>query len=320
MNLQGKEVLVTGGAGFIGSHLVERLVNEKANISVIKKQTTSIINLENCKDDIKLHNCDLTDFENLNKIVKEIKPSIIFNLASYSTVNPSDDVNFVLNNNFQTTVNLFKSLNGNFDIFLHTGSVAEYGNGQVPFKEGQLPIANSQYSLAKICSTYYCQMLYEMNKLPITILRPFLTYGPRQSSFNMLIPRTILYSLENKEIQMTKGEQTRDCIYVDDVVEGFIKAAKYKEAIGQIINLGTGKEHTIKEIVLKIVELTGSIVRPEFNLEYRPAESMHSYCSNEKAKKLLNWEPEYTLEQGLEKTVGWYKEKFESGELEKWKK
>ena len=318
--LEGKSILVTGGTGFIGSHLVERLIREKAEVAVIKRQTSSLINLEGIKDKIKFYDCDLTDYENLNRIVKEINPSVVFHLASYAFVEPDIDIDFILKNDFYSTINLFKALNGNFDLFVQTGTVAEYGNGEVPFREEQAPIANSPYALAKIFSTKYCQLLNKRDNLPIAILRPFLTYGPRQSNFKMLIPNTILHALKEESFPTTKGEQTRDTIYVEDVVDGYIKAATSSKAVGEIINLGTAEEHSVKDIISKIIELTGSKIKPDFNLPYRPAEAMRSFCSNEKAKKLLGWEPKYSLENGLKETIAWYKEKFENGELERWMK
>lgn len=289
MNLKSKQILVTGGAGFIGSHLVEAL-SEKSNVYIIDK-----------------YNCDLTDFPKLQKAIREIKPEIIFHLAAFTSPERNVDSEFIFRNNFYSTINLFKALKGDFSLFVNTGTCEEYGDGPTPFKESQTPIPVSPYSASKIASTYYCQMLHNVYDLPIITLRPFLTYGPRQRNTKMLIPSTILSILKNKELKMTKGEQTRDFVYVKDVVEAYIKAAQNKKAIGEIINIGSGKEYKIKDIVSKIIHITKSNLKPQKVLPYRKGETMHFYCSNLKAKKLLGWQPKTSFEQGLIKTIDWYK-------------
>ncbi len=252
-------------------------------------------------------------------MIKSSRPEVVFHLASFTS--PERDVNFpfMVQNNFFGTVNLFKALNGKFDLFINTGTCEEYGNGPVPFNEEQLPISVSPYSVSKIITTYYCGMLHATYNLPVATLRPFLTYGPRQRNAKMLIPSSILNALKNEPLKMTRGEQTRDFIHVNDVVEGYILAAKSKKALGEVINIGSGKEYKIKDIVQKVYGLVGSKVKPLIGaLPYRVGETMHFYCSNKKAKKLLAWEPKVKFEDGLKKTVDWYKEKFSTGEIKKW--
>ena len=319
MSLQGKNVLVTGGAGFIGSHLAERLIKEKASVSIIKEKASDTLSVDSFKEKLKMYDCDLKDYGSVKKVLRTVQPDIIFHLASFTS--PERDVNFsfVVKNNFFGTVNLIKALRGKFELFINTGTCEEYGNGPVPFDEEQLPISVSPYSLSKIITTYYCGMLHATYNLPVITLRPFLTYGPRQRNSRMLIPSSILNSLKNEPLKMTKGEQTRDFIHVNDVVEGYILTAKSKKAIGEVINIGSGKEYKIKDIVQKIYGLVGSKAKPLIGaLPYRTGETMHFYCSNKKAKKILGWSPTISLEDGLKETVDWYKEKFDSGEIKKW--
>lgn len=304
MNIKGKSVLVTGGAGFIGSHLVKRLIQENAKVSVIDKKP-------GLHKGVDYYSCNLTDIEKLKLLIRKIKPQIIFHLAAFTSPERNVDSEFVFRNNFQSTINLFKTLNGKFDLFVNTGTCEEYGNGLTPFEESQAPVAVSPYSASKIASTYYCQMLYNVYNLPIVCLRPFLTYGPRQRNTKMLIPATIIAALKNEQLRMTKGEQTRDFVYVTDVVDAYIKAIKSKKAIGEIINIGSGKEYKIKDIVEKIIKLTKSKIKPKIGtIPYRKGETMHFYCSNKKAKKLLNWKPKVNLDDGLKRTIKWYEEKW----------
>jgi nucleoside-diphosphate-sugar epimerase len=141
---------------------------------------------------------------------------------------------------------------------------------------------------------------------PIVTVRPFTVYGPRQSE-RALIPRTILSTLRGEDFEMTGGEQTRDFTYVDDVVEGYVRASLSKKAIGQTINLGTGEEHAIRDVVLKVLELMGSPVKPLIGvLPYRPGEIWRLYADSNKARELLGWQPQVGLEEGLRRTIKWY--------------
>ena len=146
--------------------------------------------------------------------------------------------------------------------------------------------------------------------LPILTLRPFLTYGPGQES-NMLIPSLMKKVLEGEALEMTKGEQTREFNYVDDIVDGFIKASISPEAIGEIINIGNGLEYKIREVVEMVLKLVNSPIKPNLGaLAYRPGETWHFYCDNTKARKILCWEPKVDLEDGLKRTINWFQKHY----------
>ncbi|MEK6974144.1 MAG: NAD-dependent epimerase/dehydratase family protein [Nanoarchaeota archaeon] len=317
-NFSETRVLVTGGNGFIGSHLTERLVSLNADVSVFSRSGNSI-KINDLIKKIKFFKVDLTNKDLLRKSVKSIEPEIIFHLASETNV--SRDISLLednINNNLMGTLNLLNALsNIKYNVFVNTGTCEEYGNGKVPFSEDQTPTPVSPYSASKVATTYYCKMLYETQKLPITTLRPFLTYGPKQVN-NMLIPSSIISALQNKDFQMTRGEQTRDFIYVENVVEAYLKAAYSKRAIGEIINIGSGKERKIIDTVKLILKLTESRSKIDDSLPYRPGETMHFYCSNKKAKDLLDWQPTTELGVGLKRTIEWCSSMLKSGELKKW--
>lgn len=187
---------------------------------------------------------------------------------------------------------------------------SSHGSGPVPFKEEQLSMPISPYSASKASATMFCLMYNKSLRHPIVTLRPFLTYGPNQNP-TMLIPQVIISCLEKKTYKMTKGEQTRDFNYVDDVVEGYIKASTTKRAIGEIINLGWGKEYKIIDVVKKIVRMMNNPIKIEVGaLPYRPGEVMHFYSSNIKAKEILGWNPKIDLDEGLKRTIEWYTENW----------
>lgn len=315
---QNVRVLVTGGNGFIGSHLTSSLVDLNSEVYIITRSNDTK-NISEILDKIKFFKADLTDYQKLNKTIKDIQPEVIFHLAS--DVNASRDISLLhqsIDNNLNGTINLLNSLNSiNYKVFVNVGTCEEYGNAKTPFTEDISPIPVSPYSTSKVATTYYCKMLHETQKFPIVMLRPFLTYGPRQVN-KMFIPSLIINALQNKDFRMTKGEQTREFNYVDDIVDGMLKSALSKKAIGEIINIGNGKEYRIINVAKKILEVIDSKSKLDTSLPYRPGETMHFYCSNKKAKDLLDWKPSTSLEEGLKKTIEWYSYVFKTGEIKKW--
>ena len=312
-NLEGIRVLVTGAAGFIGSHLSRELVRRNAEVFLIDRPGTSITRIEDILDKVRVHYVDITDFSSLKNSIREIRPEKIFHLAAY--VDVTRDWNIVdemINVNIKGTLNLLRSLDGvNYDCFVNTGTCEEYGDNPAPFYEDQVPNPVSPYSASKVSATMFCQMLHRTMNLPIVTVRPLLTYGPGQES-QMLIPSLIKSVLKGKSFKMTKGEQTRQFNYIDDVVEGFILAGTTPEAIGEVINLGSGAEYRIKDVAKMILNLMGNPIKLEIGaLPYRPGETMHFYCSNEKAKKILGWRPMVPLKVGLKRTIDWYKNEFD---------
>lgn len=311
-NLKGTRMLVTGAAGFMGSHLSRELVRRNAEVFLIDKPGISNTRIKDILDKVSVHYVDITDFSSLKKSIREIKPQKIFHLAA--CVDVTRDWNIVdkmINVNIKGTLNLLKSLDGvDYDCFVNTGTCEEYGDNPAPFCEDQLPNPVSPYSASKVSVTMFCQMLKKTMNLPILTVRPLLTYGPGQES-QMLIPSLVKSALNGKSFKMTKGKQTRQFNYIDDVIEGFILAGTTPEAIGEVINLGGGGECRIKDVAEMILNLMGNPIKLEIGaLPYRPGETMHFHCSNEKAKKILGWRPRIPLKVGLKRTIDWYVDEF----------
>ncbi|PKP61388.1 MAG: hypothetical protein CVT88_00200 [Candidatus Altiarchaeales archaeon HGW-Altiarchaeales-1] len=319
-NLKEVRVLVTGAGGFIGSHLTRRLVNEGAMVSAFEISKRD--NINDLIDKIDFYNINLCDFESVRNTIKNIQPEVIYHLAGVVDVKRSFlDIDRIISANIQGTANLLHALEGiNYDCFINTGTCEEYGDNPAPFVEEQMPNPVSPYSASKVWATFFCKMLYKTLGCPIITLRPFLTYGPYQFS-NMLIPSTIISALFKKEFKLSKGEQTREFNYVSDIVDGFIKASLAKKAIGEIINIGNGKEYRIKDVVIKILDIMGNPIEPVIGaLPYRPGETNHFYCDNTKAGELIGWESKIDLDTGLKLTIEWYTKEFKKGNLEKWMK
>jgi len=311
--LNGVKVLVTGVSGFIGSHLAQRLIRDGSEVYGLDKEITNSWRIQNLHNQIKLHSVNLVDYASVRKVVQEVKPQKIFHLAAYVDVSRSFAVvDEMIDINIKGTLNLLRALDETgYDCFINIGTCEEYGDNPVPFKEDQIPNPVSPYSASKVATTMFCQMLNKTMRLPIVTLRPFLVYGPGQIN-NMLIPSVISTAIKNQEIEVTGGEQTREFNYVDDIVDGFTKAAVIPEAIGEIINIGNGKEYRIKDVVELVIKLLNSKTKPKYGaLKYRPGETMHFYCDNQKAREILHWKPNVGLEDGLRTTISWFQKYYD---------
>lgn len=305
--LKDTKVLITGISGFIGSHLARRLVGEGAEVHGLVRNSSNLWRIKDLKNQVHFHYADLTDFKLVKKVVLSIKAQKVFHLAAYVDVTRSFEVmDEMVDVNIKGSLNLLKALDGTgYDCFINTGTSEEYGDNPVPFRESQIPNPVSPYSVSKVATTMLCQMLHKTRGLSIITLRPFLTYGPRQES-NMLIPSLIKRVLKSEVFEMTEGEQTREFNYVDDIVDGFIKASITPGAIGEIINIGNGLEYRIRDVVEMVVKLLNSPAKLRFGaLSYRPGETWHFYCDNTKAMEILGWKPRVNLEDGLKKTIDW---------------
>lgn len=306
--MDNKRYLITGGTGFIGSHLANKLADLGKDVYVISHSKNNLWRIDN-KDKINIKFADLKDLNRLRKVISEIKPDIIFHLAAY--VNASRDFNGIdkaLDTNFNGTLNLLKALNEiEYDLFVNTGTCEEYGTGKSPFNENQKEHPVSPYSLSKTCTTYLCELFSKIYDNPIMTVRPFLTYGPKQTS-KMLIPELINNGLNKTEMKLTPGEQTRDFIFVDDLIEGYLTILNNYKKFNEykIYNIGTGKQILIKDVVNIVSDF---IPENDFKLgarSYRKGETMEFYSDNTSLKE-LGWQSKISIEKGLEMTINWWK-------------
>ncbi|MDI6721162.1 MAG: SDR family NAD(P)-dependent oxidoreductase [Candidatus Aenigmarchaeota archaeon] len=304
-SLDGADVLVTGGNGFIGCHLVRRLIELGASVHVFSLNSN---NLHDIIDKINFYRVDVRDYDSVKTNVEKIEPQKIFHLAA--VVNVSRDVKEmepIVDVKIKGTLNLIKSMDDiDCDCFVNTGTCEEYGQNKPPFREDMTPMPVSPYSAANASMTIFCKMLYETNGFPITTLRQFTCYGPGQKP-SMLIPYVIISALKKETIKMTGGKQKRDFNYIDDAVESFILASTEKKSLGEVINIGTGESRKIKGVVGMILDMMGNPVVDFGSVPYRKTEIWDIRADNSKAKTVIGWEPKTSLQDGLKKTIEWYK-------------
>lgn len=308
-SLENTVVLVTGAEGFIGSYLTRTLYKEGAIINAIVYPANSIWRINDLVNKIKIYPVDLKNERSLRKLLLKVRPKKIFHLAADTDHSRRLSLTKeILHNNLWGTVNLLLSAAGlELDCFVNTGTCEEYGVNNAPFKETQRECPVSPYSASKVCATYIASMFHKSFGLPVVTLRPFLTYGPAQDK-NMFIPSLIISCFKNKSFKMTEGRQTRELNYVEDVVEGFVKAAVTPQAIGEVINLGNGKEYMIMEVAKLVKRLTAAKIKLQIGaIPYRPAEVMRFYSDSRKAERILGWKAKTPLEEGLKITIEWYR-------------
>lgn len=317
---QGKKVLVTGADGFIGSHLTERLVNHRANViafvrwsALITPHNIQLKNIAHLKDKIKIISGDIAGYDVIETIKRE-KPEIIFHLAAEAYVNKSfDQPREVIDANVTGTLNI---LHGCLDENMKpqnfikrivvTSSSEVYGTYDTEIKEDFELKPSTPYGASKAAADRLAYSYFNTYGLPIAIIRPFNTYGPRHTYDAP--PRFIALALAGKEITVYgTGEQSRDLMYVDDTIDGFLTMGSHEKALGEAVNFGTGKDTKIIDLAKIIIKLSGSNSKIT-HLHPRLGEVQRLCCDNSKARKLFNWEPKITIEEGLRRNIEYVKQ------------
>jgi len=315
MELTGKKVLVTGAGGFIGSHLVEELVRKGANVSCFLKYDSKggLGNLTKIPkeifDKLEIIRDDLRDIESVKKAVENC--DVIFHLGAlisipYSYENPRGYVE----TNIIGTLNILEAAKNNKNIkkIVITSTSEVYGTALYsPIDEKHPLQAQSPYAASKIASDKLAESFAKSFNLPITIIRPFNAYGPRQS-IRAVIPTIIHQALISDRIKLGSLDPKRDFTFVEDTVKGFIKIAESENSIGEVINIGSGKAVSIGEVV----ETIKSILNKNFEIETDPnkirpekSEVKLLICDNKKAKEIIGWEPNVSLKEGLNEVINY---------------
>ena len=315
--LTNKNILVTGGAGFIGSHLVDRLISENVN-KILIVDNFFLGKLSNLSDAINngnvvIYNEDAGDHPAMESIVIKEQIDVVFNLATkalpYSFFNP--DGAYMTNVNIASTLlRLLKQ--ETYETLIHSSSSEAYGTAEVvPMDETHPMKPTTPYAAGKAAADLMIISYYNTFDLDVSILRPFNNYGPRQNEgrFAAIIPLTAKRILDGEQpVIEGDGQQTRDFLFVADTVDAFIRIYN-KNVKGKVINVASGVETKIESIVhliMKCMNYDGDVLRKPA----RPAD-VRRHCGDIKlAKSLIGFEPQTSLEQGIQKTLDWYIKKW----------
>ncbi len=317
MKWQGCQVLVTGAGGFVGSHLAERLVKLGARVRAFvhynSRNDWGMIELipTEVRKEIEVFPADLRDQEAVRKATKGI--DFTFHLGAligipYSYFAPRD----VIDTNIQGTLNvLLAARDEQTQGIVHTSTSEVYGTAQyVPMDENHPLNPQSPYAASKVGADKLAESFYKSFALPVSIIRPFNIYGPRQSA-RAIVPTIITQALTRDNILLGRVDTTRDLTFVEDAVWGFIKIAEQPKARGEVVNIGSSTEIAIDKLTNKVISLVGKkleIVTENARLRPQSSEVERLFADTTKAHQLIDWEPKVDIDTGLRRTMDWISE------------
>ncbi len=303
---QGTNVLITGSSGFVGMHLAHALNLLGAKVYGLSRRVASADN------SLQYFSCDILDRQRLNEIVDEVRPTYVFHLAANKTRSAAvDDFRLCFDENLTGTLNLLEACTTYSSVsrFVAIGTCEEYGGAVAPYSESMREMPVSAYSCSKVAMTHMLQTFHRIHGFPIVVLRPALAYGPGQG-IEMFLPALIRALVAGRRFAMSGGEQTRDYVYIDDVVAATLAAAIEEKAIGNVINVSSGVPTRILDITRVIAELIGPEAESLLDIgsvPYRKGEAMNYWADGLKAEELLGWRPATEMKDGLKKTIAHYR-------------
>ena len=290
-NREFDRVLVTGGTGFIGSLVLERLITRGIRPLVTTRSPRSSDYFGS--SDVDLYELDITDSVRTSELIRSYKPQAVLHLAGVTgSGDPTGDLCGKVN--LTATQNLFNSLDAvGVERVVTIGSAAEYGLQPLPFREEMKMRPVSKYGTSKAAATRMALEMHENNGFPVSVLRVFSAYGNGQPR-HMFLPQVIEHALANRHFEMSHGKQLRDFVHVSDVAEAIIAALNTKEAVGKIINIGSGKGSALRDVAKKVwsmceAEPDGLLIgaRPTIN-----DDDIDTEADISRAEDILGWRPQ----------------------------
>jgi len=285
-----ERILITGGTGFFGKNLIDRLEKENYSLSLFQG--------------------DLTSEKDVKKVIYSVKPTIVYHLGAI--VDLSRDFKTAqrcIDTNIKGTLNLLEALKTDIPSrIIYTSTEEVYGDGVLPYREDQLPNPPSPYSISKIAAESFSRIYARELGFSLFIFRVGTAYGPYQP-IDRLIPYIIVRALKNKDIPLNSGRKKRDYIFIDDVIDAFVLVASNDIGRGNVtINLGGGIQYSLKELVYKIITLTNSKSKVVFDaFPDRSYEADEWLLDNQAAYNILGWKPRISIDEGLRRMIQYYK-------------
>ncbi|MGI8727020.1 MAG: SDR family oxidoreductase [Solirubrobacterales bacterium] len=317
MSSQSGKALVTGGAGFIGSNLVERLLADGTDVRVLDNFATgSRENLAAIEGDVDVVEGDIQSYERVSTAVRGCE--VVYHQAALPSVPRSIQDPLTSNSaNVIGTLNvLLAARDAGVRRVVFASSSSVYGsNAQLPKQEDMATAHLSPYAVAKLAAENYCRCFYEVYGLETVAIRYLNGFGPRQdpnSQYSAVIPKFITAILEGqKPTIFGDGEQSRDFTYIDNTVEANVLAASAEGAAGQVMNVACGERISLNELLTSLARISGTEVEADY-LPARPGDVPHSMADVEKAREVIGFEPGVGVDEGLAKTFAYYSERAEA--------
>ncbi|HEV2666920.1 MAG TPA: GDP-mannose 4,6-dehydratase [Blastocatellia bacterium] len=322
LKLAGKSVLVTGGAGFIGSHLVDRIVREAPSNLVVadslflgKEENLSLA--RQAFPSLKFYRQDASDYEAMKRIISTEAVEAVFNLAVAPLPVSLENPRWAVENNIVTTTVVCELLReGYYRTLIHFSSSEAYGSAQyIPMDEKHPLLPSTPYAASKIAGDLVALSYHKTFGVDVAILRPFNNFGPRQNegAYAGVIPIVIGRALRGEPVIIYgDGEQTRDFIFVREVADAAVRIYEEPATRGQILNIATGHELSINRLARTIFEILDSEVPIRYEA-CRPGDVLRHCGGADLARRLIGFEPQVTLKDGLAETVAWYRKMLAAG-------
>ena len=316
MKVSKRNILVTGGAGFIGSHLVDAIIAKRPNRIVVvdnlflgKKE--NLVTAKKTFQNLHLIIDDAGDYKGMRRILKKYEIDTVFNLAVIPLPKSLDDPAWTVSENVRITTNICElGRKGFYKQLVHFSSSEAYGTAmKVPMTEDHPLIPSTPYAASKVASDYVALSYFKTFGLEVMILRPFNNYGPRQNegSYAGIIPVVIKKVQNGKPVEIFgDGEQTRDFSFVRETASAAVRLCEQDDAVGKIINLASGKEVSINLLTKMMLKVMGLDNYPVIHTDPRPGD-VRRHCGGIKlANRLIRFKSKITLEEGLRETIQWY--------------
>ena len=317
MDWTDKNVFITGADGFIGGWLAKTLVEKKAHVIVVVRdlKRKNALDVHNIRDKLTVVQGDIIDHELMKRIMNEYEAEYVFHLAAQALVGIANKSPLsTFESNIKGSWSIFEAarLTESIKGVIVASSDKAYGDQEkLPYTEDQPLNGLYPYDASKVCTDVLAQSYAKSYNLPVAITRNANTYGGGDMNMSRIVPDAVVSSLKGKELIIrSDGTPERDYMYVKDAVDAYLElaAAMGRDGIkGQAFNFGTATPVSVLDLFKKIAELTDSSKEPQVTGK-ATNEIDRQYLSIDKVKKLLNWEPKYSLEQGLKETIAWYKE------------
>jgi UDP-glucose 4-epimerase len=311
------KLLITGGLGFVGSQLIKQLVAQgDYELNVVERYVTG--RYANLGRSVETHFVDLRDSNSVKSVLKHVQPDVVIHMAAISPVSYSyDHPQEVIENNLMGTINLAEGCREIVPSFKHlifSGTTEEYGvTPERPAKETSKCIPNSPYAISKYAGTKYLEYMHLAYDFPVTVMRNTNTYG-RTNDTHFFIEKIITQMISNPkgEVMLGDDEPIREFMYIDDHVDAYLSVLKQREkSVGEIFNFSTGKPMSLNEVIKLAAKLSGfegELVK--HSVPRRPLDILDHRLNSDKAKTLLGWSAKVPLDEGLKKTIAFWREKL----------
>jgi nucleoside-diphosphate-sugar epimerase len=299
---------VTGAAGFVGANICSRLLQRGEEVHALVKPSTSMWRLQEIADRIVVHLADITDAAAVDRVVKQVRPTIIYHLATHGAYHYQDDAEQILLVNVTGLWNLVRACSEvGFELLVNTGSSSEYGFKQFAMRETDVLEPDSFYAVAKSAQSLLCRHVGRSTRSAIVTLRLFSVYGPYEEP-TRLVPHLMVAAIDGQPIDMTAPDTVRDFVHIDDVVDVYLQIDRLGEMAGEILNVGTGVQTSLSELVKILGEVNGAPIDARWGrMQPRTWDSNVWVADVSKLRRALGFVPQTTVAQGLAATLDWFR-------------